>query len=121
MGPITEQNNIRTQLYIRNYRFLYYASCSSNVIVTQCINHVMYNFNFDLGYKFAFYRYAYNINVFCTVKHAIGKIRRNELTHDQLALVKNLKTLIDFRSGYINTDGFTIDDVNNLIHTLSID
>ena len=35
--------------------------------------------------------------------------------------VKNLKTLLDFRSGYINIDGFTIDDVNNLIYTLSID
>ena len=119
LGPITEQNNIRTQLYIRNYRFLYYASRSSNGIVKQCINHAMYNS--DLGYKFAFYRYAYNIDIFCTMKHAISKITRNELTYDQIALVKNLKTLLDFRSGYINIDGFTIDYVNNLIYTLSID
>ena len=33
LGSITEQNNIGTQLYIRNYLFLYYASRSSNVIV----------------------------------------------------------------------------------------
>ena len=39
------------------------------------------------------------------MKHAIGKITVNELTHDQLVLVKNLKTLLDFRSGYINIDG----------------
>ena len=81
----------------------------------------MYNSNSDLGYKFAFYRYAYNLDVFCTMKHAISKITVNELTHDQLALVKKLKTLLDFRSGYIYIDGFTIDHVNNLIHTLSID
>ena len=68
-----------------------------------------------------FYRYDYNLDVFCTMKHAIGKITVNELTHDQLALVKNLETLLDFRSGYIYIDGFTIDDVNNLIYTLSID
>ena len=55
------------------------------------------------------------------MKHAVSKITRNELTYDQLAFVKNLKTLLDFRSGYINRDGFTIDDVNNLIYTLSID
>ena len=55
------------------------------------------------------------------MKHAVGKITVNELTHDQLALVKNLKTLHDFRSCYINIDGFTIDDVHNLIYTLSID
>ena len=81
----------------------------------------MYNSNSDLSYKFAFYRYAYKMDVFCTMKHAISKITRNELTHDQLALIKNLKTLLYFRSGYINVDGFTIDDVNNLIYTLSID
>ena len=55
------------------------------------------------------------------MKHAISKITVNELTHDELALIKNLKTLLDFRSGYINIGGFTIDDVNNLIYTLSID
>ena len=120
LGPITEQNNIQTQLYISNYRFLYYASRSSYVIGKQFINHAIYNWNSDLGYKFAFYRYAYNIDVFCTMKHAISKITVNELTHDQLALVKNLKTLLDFRSGYINI-GFTIDDVNNVIYTLNID
>ena len=96
-------------------------SLDSPYIVKQCINHGMYNYNSDLGYKFAFYRYAYNIYFFCTMKHAVSKITRNELTYDQLALVKNLKTLLDFRSGYINIDGFTIDDVNNLIYTLSID
>ena len=51
----------------------------------------MYNQNSDLGYKFALYRYAYNIDIFCTMKHAVSKITRNELTYDQLALVKNLK------------------------------
>ena len=81
----------------------------------------MYNSNSDLGYKFVFYRYAYNQDVFCTMKHAVSKITVNELTHDQLALVKNLKTLLDFRSGYIYINQFTIDDVNNLIHTISID
>ena len=105
LGPITEQINIRSQLYIRNYSFLYDASRSSNVIVKQCINHAMYNSNSDLGYKFAFYRYAYNIDIFCTMKHAVSKITRDDLTYDQLALVKNLKTLLDFRSGFINIDG----------------
>ena len=74
----------------------------------------------DSGYKFAFYHYAYNIDIFCTMKHVISKITGNELTFDQLALVKNLKTLLDFRSSYININGFTIDDVNNLIYTPSI-
>ena len=53
----------------------------------------MYDSNSDVRYKFAFYRYAYNIDIFCTMKHAVSK---NESTHEQLALVKNLKTLLDF-------------------------
>ena len=89
LGPITEHNNDRTQLYIRNYCFLYYASRSSNVIVKQCINHAMYDSNSDLCYTFALYRYAYNIYIFCTMKHAVSKITVNELTHDQLVLIKN--------------------------------
>ena len=81
----------------------------------------MYDSNSDLGYKFDFYRYAYNIDVFCTMKRAISRITVRELTYDQLALVKNLKTLLDFRSGYINIDGFNMDHVNNLIYTPSKD
>ena len=81
----------------------------------------MYDSNSDLGYKFAFYRYAYNIDVFCTMKHAISKITVNELRLDQLALIKNLKILLDFRYDYINIDGFTIDQVNNFMYTHSID
>ena len=54
------------------------------------------------------------------MKRAISKITVNELTHDHLALVKNLKTLLYFRSGYINIDGFTIDHVNHLIYTLNV-
>ena len=40
-----------------------YANRSSHVIVKQCINHAMYDSNYDLCYKFAFYRYTYNIDV----------------------------------------------------------
>ena len=54
----------------------------------------------DLGYTF-----AYNIDVFCTKKNAKRKITVNDLTHDQIALNKNVNTLLDFRSGCINIDG----------------
>ena len=40
---------------------------------------------------------AYNIYISCTMKHEVSKIKtRNELTYDQLALVKNLKTFTRF-------------------------
>ena len=55
-----------------------YLVRDSNVIVKQCINLAMYHSNSDLGYKFAFYRYAYNIDVFCTMKYALSKLTVNE-------------------------------------------
>ena len=61
------------------------------------------------------------MDVFCSMKHAINKITVYEQTHDQLALIKNLKKIIDFKSGYIIIDGFSIDDVNNLMYTISVD
>ena len=49
LGPIIEQNNIRTQLYIamRNFCFLYYASRFSNGIAKQYINYAMFDFKSD--------------------------------------------------------------------------
>ena len=69
----------------------------------------MYYSNSDLVYNLAFYRYAYNIDVLCTMKHAISKITVNETTHDQLALIKNLKHYL------------ILDHGNNLIYTISVD
>ena len=80
---------------------MHYASRSSNVIVKQCINHAMYNSNSDC----LLFKAMLIISMFCTMKHAISKITGNEMTYDQLALVKNLKTLLDFRSVCINIDG----------------
>ena len=37
------------------------------------------------------------------MKHAVSKITVNEMTHDQLALINNSKTLLDFRPGYIHS------------------
>ena len=42
--------------------------------------------------------------VFCTMKHAIRKTYVNELTHNHLALMNNLKTLLHFGSSYSNID-----------------
>ena len=44
----------------------------------------MYDSNSELGYKFVFYRYAYNLDVCCTMKHAISTITVKELPHGQV-------------------------------------
>ena len=78
------------------FYIMHYASRSSNVIIKQCINHAMYHYNTDLGYKFASYHYAYNIDVFCTMNHAINKRTVNELNHDQLILIIRKHTNSEF-------------------------
>ena len=52
--------------------------------------------------------------------HAVSKITVNEMTHDQLVLINNLKTLLDFRSGYINIDGYDIYFIHIYIYIMYI-
>ena len=63
LGPIMGQLDLRSQLYIRNFRFLWHAFRSDNNIIYTCINNALCNSNSGLGYKLAFYRYRYNITM----------------------------------------------------------
>ena len=57
------QLDLRSQLYIRNFRFLWHAFRSDNNIRYTCINNALCNSNSGLGYKLAFYRYMYSITM----------------------------------------------------------
>ena len=55
------------------------------------------------------------------MKHAISKIRVIELTHNQLALITNLKALLDLDLAIFIYTYITIEDVNQLIYALTVD
>ena len=45
LGPIMGQLDLRSQLYIRNFRFLWHAFRSDNNIIYTCINNALCNSN----------------------------------------------------------------------------
>ena len=100
----------------------------------------MYNSNTYIGYKLAFYRYKYDLDMYnnCTSwrklinQHnfsddplaivrddQLAIVRDDQLAivrDDQLAIVSNLSTLIDIRyNNNSSIDGLTINDIDILI------
>ena len=93
------QLNLRSQLYIRNFIFLWHAFRSDNNIIYTCIENALCNSNNGLGNKLAFYRYRYNITMSDDFELCIARISQCELSDHQLAIV-NIVLYI-----YIYTEG----------------
>ena len=90
LGPIVGQLDLRSQLYIRNFLFLWHAFRSDNNIIYTCINNALCNSKSGLGCKLAFYRYRYNITMSDDIELYIVRISQYELSNHQLAIVNNL-------------------------------
>ena len=63
LGPLLNQQNIHEQLYVRNIRFLYVMYHSSNSIVRTVFNNALDNSNSCIGYKMAYFRNAYAVDI----------------------------------------------------------
>ena len=120
LGPIMGQLDLRSQLYIRNFRFLWHAFRSDNNIIYTCINNALCNSNSGLGYKLAFYRYRYNITMTDDFELCIARISQCDLRDHQLAIVNNLSLLISVREGDHLLFGFTSYEIAELINELAI-
>lgn len=118
LGALLKQNNIKNQLYIRNFQFLLKAHKSDNIIVKTCIDNARYNANTCIGYKFAFYRYIYNLDMLNSRKFAIRSMGTPKLNIGQIDIISNLSELLAARSGEIYLDVLNINQINDLINTL---
>ena len=99
------------QLQFRNFQFLLNAFNSTNDIVKTCIQSVMYNSNTCIGYKLAFYRYKYSLDMHDSYTASMKIINGDY----QSSTVNNLSTLIDMRSGNNFVNGFTLNEINQMI------
>ena len=109
------QLDLRSQLYIRNFRLLWHAFRSDNNIIYTCINNALCNSNSGLGYKLAFYRYRYDITMSDDFELCIARI-----SDHQVAIVNNLCLLIFVREGDYLLLGFTSYEIVELINELEI-
>ena len=92
-GPLIKQNNLRVQLEFHNFQLLLNAFNSTNDIVKTCIQSAMYNYNNCIGYKLAFYRYKYSLDMHDSYTTSM-KISNEILSDYQSSIVNNLSTLI---------------------------
>ena len=119
LGPLVKQINIREQLYVRNYRFLWNAFRSRNHIVSTFMKMALVNSNTCIGYKLAFYRYRYNLDMHSNINYSIKLLSSSNLSDEQVAIVNNLSTLLSVISGSHDIHGFNFNEVNDLIHHIS--
>ena len=78
------------------------------------------NSNTCIGYKLAFYRYVYSIDIYRTINFSINQLRGSNIYNEQMAIVNNLSTLLSVKSGNNYINDFTLIEVNDLINYLSI-
>ena len=90
--------HISTQLQFRNFCFLLDVFNSNNHIVKSCMRAALYNSNTCIGYKLAFYRYKFDLDMYNNCTSGRKLINDHNLSYDQLAIVSNLSTLIDIRA-----------------------
>ena len=121
LGPIMGQFDLRSQLDIRNFRFVWHAFRSDNNIIYTCIHNALCNSYSGLGYKLAFYRYKYNITMSDDFELCIARISQCELNDHQLATVNNLSLLISVSGASDHLLlGFTSYEITELIDELAI-
>ena len=96
LGPLIGQMHISTQLQFRNFVFLLDAFNSNNHIVKSCMRAALYNSNTCIGYKLAFYRYKFDLDMYNNCTSGRKLINDHNLSYDQLAIVSNLSVLSSF-------------------------
>ena len=79
----------------------------------------LYNSNTCIGYKLAFYRYRFDLDMYTNCTSGRKLINGHNLSYDKLAIVSNLSTLNDIRAGNFYIDGLTINDIDILIEGIA--
>ena len=74
------------------------------------------NSNTCIGYTLAFYRYMYNIDIYCTINFSIKQLSGSNINDEQIAIVNNLSTLLSVRNGNNYVNDFTLIKVNDFIN-----
>ena len=114
-------HNLRVQFKFPNFQFLLNAFNSTNDIVKTCIQSAMYNSNTCIGYKLAFYHYKYSLDMHDSYTTSMKIINGPNLSDYQSSTVNNLSTLIEIRSANNLVNGFTLNEINQMIEIIATD
>ena len=86
-----------------------------------CIQSAMHNSNTCIGYKLAFYRYKYYLDIHDSYTTSMKIINGQNLSDYQSSIVNNLSTLIEMGSGNNFVNGYTLNEINQMIEIIATD
>ena len=81
----------------------------------------MYNSNTCIGYKLAFYRYKYSLDMHDSYTASMKIIIGQNLSDYQSSTVNNLSSLFKMRSGNNVVNRFTFNGINQMIEIIATD
>lgn len=121
LGPLLDQSHIKFQLYVRDIKLLYKMYyCVNNKIVKQCLNNAIHNSNTVIGYKLAYFREEFDVELFiCDINTCLKYVRPASLSVEQQALVDCLHVLTLTKSNELTVPGFQMDELNDIIDFIS--
>ena len=116
LGPLIGQYHISNQLIRRDIKCVYRMINCPNAIIRQCILNAYYNANSLIGYKLAYFRSSFGIDIFyCDIMSSMEKSKPNVLLDEQQAQVNCLYTLCQAKSSHLKINGLSNDEINYLI------
>ena len=74
----------------------------------------------SIGYKLAFFRHMFNIDMDSNINSSISQITVSSMDDSQIAIMNNLKTLTSVKGGSHFINGFTTNKVNDLVNELFV-
>ena len=84
-----------------------------NAIIRQYIFNAYYNANSLIGYKLAYFRSSFGIDIFnCDIISSIEKSKPNVVLDEQQAQVNCLHTLCQAKSSHLTINGLSNDEIN---------
>ena len=95
LGPLTNQRNIRYQLFARDIKLLHSIKYEiSNCIVSECLSCALSDSNTVIGYKLAFYRGNFNISILeHDLKYCLEHVKPEALSIKRQSLITCLPEL----------------------------
>ena len=122
LGPLLNQPHISHQFYIRDIKFLHRMLHCNNSIVNQCIMHASHDANTLIGYKLSFFRSKFGYNLYdISLSQCLRWSSPVHLTAEKRSQVDCVHTLCLARSNQVSIEGFSDEELNDMIKFISVD
>ena len=121
LGPLTNQRHIRYQLFARDIKLLHSIKHEiSNSIVSECLSCALNDSNTVIGYKLAYYRENFNINILeHDLKYCLEHVKPDPLSIERQSLITCLQELPLAKCRQLIVNGFISEELDDMINFIS--